>query len=120
MIYQRHVTRQGARTRRSSLVDLLDGAVDFVAGELPVIVEIGDDRFHERLAKPGRTFLVAEVVDEDRKRELLRARALVCPFETIPRELFDLVMLVEALAIHGDDEAVDGASSLVGLHWLRH
>src|SRR5947207_15223050 len=61
------------------------------------------------------------MVDEDGERELLRAFALVGPFEAVFGEALDLIVLVEALAVDGDDEAVDGALALVRFHRrLRH
>ena len=60
--------------------------------------------------------LVAEVIEQDRKRELLRAFAFVGPLEAVFGEALDLVVLVEPLAVHRDDEAVDGAFSLIGFH----
>src|SRR5215468_1724729 len=57
--------------------------VDLAAAERPVVVEIGDDLFHERLRQPDRTILVTEMLEQDRQRELLRALALVSPFEPV-------------------------------------
>src|SRR5262249_13207636 len=97
MIYQRHVSdkqRSRAALPQSVLLDLADEGRDQVGAERPVVVEIGDDLLHERLRQPDRALLVAEVLVEDRERELLRAFALVGPFEAILREALNLVVLV--------------------------
>src|SRR6476620_424126 len=92
--------------------------VDLSAGQRPVLVEIGDDRLHERLRERDGAVLVAQVVVENGQSQLLRAFAFIGPFEAIPGEPFDLVVLVERAAVDRHDQSVDGALSLVGLHWL--
>ena len=89
--------------------------IDVLAAERPVVVEIGHHRFHERRRKPDRALLVAEVIVEDRQRQLLRAVALVGPLEAELGEALDLVVLVEPLAVDRDDQPVDGALALIGL-----
>src|SRR5215471_17336339 len=51
-----------------------------------------------------------------RSNRMLRAVALVGPLEAEPGEALDLVVLVQALAIDGDDETVDGTPALVHGH----
>ena len=58
---------------------------------------------------------VAEMIDENRQRELLRAFAFIGPFKAVAGEALDAVMLIERLAVDRDDEPVDGALSLVNL-----
>src|SRR6185437_14612391 len=96
---------------------LANKGVDIVAAKRPVIVEIGDHRLHERLRQGNGAVFVAEVVVENRKRQLLRALPLVGPLESVFGETFDLVVLVEPLAIDRDDETIDGAFSRVGFHY---
>src|SRR5216684_7806231 len=90
--------------------------IDVLAAERPVVVEIGNDRRHERRRKPNGPLLVAEVIIEDRQRQLLRAVALVGPLEAELGEALDLVVLVEPLAVDRDHQAVDGALALIGFH----
>src|SRR5215471_11233764 len=90
--------------------------IDLAAAERPVVVEIGDHRLHERLGERDGARLVAEMVVEDRERELLRAFALVGPLEAVAGEALDLVVLIEPLSVDRDDQAVDGALALVGAH----
>src|SRR5262249_54999420 len=76
--------------------------VDLGAAQCPVVVEISDDRSHERFRQHDGALLVAEIVEQDRQRQLLRALALISPFEAELRQALDLVMLVERLAVHRD------------------
>src|SRR5215472_9470165 len=101
---------------RQVLLGLSDESFDVAGSQRPVIVEVGDHRLHERRGQAYRAHLVAEVVVEDRKRELLRAVALVGPFEAIAGEAIDLIVLVERPAIGRHDQAVDGAPAFVGRH----
>src|SRR5450755_3472167 len=55
------------RPSGSLLFDVFDRPVDFVALQHPVLVEIGDDRFHERLRETKRALLVAKIIDQDRE-----------------------------------------------------
>src|SRR5262249_39070950 len=84
--------------------------------ERPVVVEIGDDSFHERLAERDRAVLIAEVIVEDREGELARAFALVGPFEAVAGVALDLVVLGERPAVDRHAQACDGALSGVGRH----
>src|SRR5262245_3776904 len=79
-----------------------DEGVDLLAGERPIVVEIGDDLFHERLGHSYRALLVAQTIEQNGKRELLRAVALVGPLEAEFGEALDLVVLVEVLAVDRD------------------
>src|SRR5262249_15660216 len=90
MIYQTHVTDKARR--HAALLPSTQKCVDLLAAELPVIVEIGDDRFHERLRQPDGAIRVAEIVVEDRQCQLLRAFALIGPFEPEAGEALDVVM----------------------------
>src|SRR5262249_9702186 len=54
--------------------------VDLVAGERPVVVEIGDHLLHERLGEPDRPLFVAQLLEQDRERELLGTFPLIGPF----------------------------------------
>jgi hypothetical protein len=87
-----------------------DEGVDLLARQFPIVVEIGDDRFHERLRELYRALFVAQAIEENGEGELLRAVSLVGPLEAESGEALDLVVLVQPLAIGRDDEAVDGAS----------
>src|SRR5262249_22160990 len=84
---------------QSDLVGRAHEGGDLGGAERPVVVEIGDDRLHERLGQGDRPLLVTEVVVEDRQRQLVRAFALVGPFEAIPGEALDPVVLVERAAV---------------------
>src|SRR5215831_14472521 len=77
--------------------------VDISAAQRPVVVEIGDDGFHKGLRKRDRALPVAEVVEQDGERQLLRAFALISPFEAELREALHLVMLAERLAVDRDN-----------------
>src|ERR1700730_935395 len=90
--------------------------VDLVAGDRPVVVEIGDDIAHEAYREADGVLSVAEVIKQYREGQLLRALPFVGPFETIFGEALDLIVLVELLAVDGDHEAIDRALSLVRLH----
>jgi hypothetical protein len=90
--------------------------VDLVAGDRPVVVEIGDDIAHETFREADGALSVAEVIKQYREGQLLRALPFVGPFETIFGEALDLIVLVELLAVDGDHEAIDRALSLVRLH----
>ena len=89
-------------------------SLDLVSGKSPVVVEVGDDFLHERLGKPDGAFLVAEMIVQDRQRELLRILALIGPFKTEFGEALDIVVLVEAPAVDGHHQAIDGPLSRVG------
>src|SRR5947208_8275020 len=93
-----------------------DEAVDLFARELPVVVEIGDHRFHEWFAELDRPLLVAQAIEQDGERKLLRAVALVAPLETESGEPLDLVVLVELCAADRYDETIDRALALVDAH----
>src|SRR5215467_8020727 len=54
---------------QSDLVGLAHEGGDLRGAERPVLVEIGDNRFHERPGQPNRPLLVAKVVVENRQRE---------------------------------------------------
>src|SRR5581483_6499945 len=123
MIYQRHVSNKRPNLRDRALCSpassrgaLLEKSVDIGAGQRPVIIQIGDDRLHERLRQRDGELLVAEVVVKDRECQLLRALALVGPLEAIFGEALDLVMLVELLAVDGHDEAVDRSFPFIDFH----
>src|SRR6516164_6404009 len=93
--------------------------LDLRIRQRPVVVEIRDDLLHEWLRQRDRALLVGEVIVENCESELLRAFALVGPFEAVPGQTLDLVMLVKTLAIDRDDETVDRALSLICLHGAR-
>src|SRR5215813_13417034 len=110
----RHVSdkqRLRAAPSHSALLGLADESRYLFGAERPVVVEIGDDRLHERLGEADRPLLVAQVLVEDRQRELLRAFALIGPFEAIPGEALDVIMLVELPAVDRHDQPIDGALS---------
>jgi len=54
--------------------------------------------------------------ERDSQRELVRAVALVGPFEAEFGEALDLVMLAKRTPVHGHHEAVDSAFAFVSLH----
>ena len=93
-------TSDGGRARRAQLAVTL-GAQESCRSrrsrQRPIVVEIGDDRLHERLRQRDRALLVAQVIEQDRERELLRAFALIGPLEAVFGEPLDLVVLVERL-----------------------
>src|SRR6059058_3123229 len=89
-----------------------DEGVDLFARERPVVVEIGDHRFHEWFAELDRPLLVAQAIEQDGERKLLRAVALVAPLETESGEPLDLVVLVELCAVDRYDETIDRALAL--------
>ena len=60
--------------------------------------------------------IIAEMIGQDRQRELLRALALIGPFEAEPGETLDLVMFRERPAVHGHDQTIDGAFAFIGCH----
>src|SRR5438034_1392216 len=93
-----------------------DEAVDLFARELPVVVEIGDHRFHEWFAQLDRPLLVAQAIEQDGERKLLRAVALVAPLETESGEALDLVVLVELFAVDRHDESIEREIRLVDTH----
>src|ERR1700730_5126180 len=102
--------------RRSVLCVLAEISGDFIAGEHPIVVEIGDYVFHVWRRQCDGATAVAEIIEQDRQRELPRAFAVIGPFEAIFGETLDLVMLRQAIAVDGDDEAIDGALALVAFH----
>src|SRR5215469_6526380 len=79
------------------LLGFADERRDLLGPQRPVVVEIRDHLFHERRRQLDRALLVAEVIVQDRQRELARALALVGPFESIAGEPLDLVPRVERL-----------------------
>src|SRR5262245_41885011 len=94
MIYQTHVTNKqeyaaldfpcGLESRRGLGRDAAaQEAVDLRPCQGPIIVEVGDDGLHEWLRERDGALLVAQVIIEDRKRQLLRAVAFVRPFESV-------------------------------------
>ena len=95
-----------------------NGALDFLVCQRPVIVEISDHCFHERFGETDSAVLVAEMVVEDGKRKLLRARPFIRPLEPPFGELLDFVMLAERAAVDRYNEAVDTSLALVGFHGL--
>src|SRR6185437_9292176 len=62
----RLATLSGDRLFRNEIIDIC-------AGQHPVIVQIGDDHAHEQVGEIDGAKAVAEVVVEDRQRQLLRA-----------------------------------------------
>src|SRR5499433_4529611 len=94
----------------------VDESVDLFAAQLPVIVEIGDHRFHEWLAELDRLLLVAKAIEQDGERKLLRAPTLVAPLEAEFGEAVDLVVLVELFAVDRHDEAIDRTLALIHAH----
>src|SRR5262245_20453102 len=130
MIYQTHVTNKqehaaldfpcGLESRRGSGREAgAQEAVDLRRCQRPIIVEVGDDGLHEGLRERDRALLVAQVVIENRERQLLRAVPFVRPFESVFGDTLDLVVLAERVAVNRHHQAVDGAASLVRLHDLR-
>jgi hypothetical protein len=105
-----------SKGQRKSSTHVRDGALNFLFGQRPVIIEIGDHFPHERLGEFDRAVLIAEVILENCQRQLLRARAFISPFESPLGELLDVVMLAEPMAIDGDLKTVDISCSLIGLH----
>src|SRR5262245_34382746 len=91
-------------------------SVDLLARQFPIVIEVGDDRFHERLGKVYRALLVAQTIEQNGQRKLLRAVALVGPLEAESGEALDLVVLVQLLAVDRDDKTVDRAPALVYGH----
>src|SRR5579863_3568805 len=91
--------------------------LDVVAGEPPIVVEIGDHVFHERLRQRDGAFAVAGMLEQNRQRQLLRAGSLISPFETALGELPDVVVRRQRRAVDGDDKSVHGAPALVGFHF---
>src|SRR5262247_2105868 len=93
-----------------------DEGVDLLARQFPIVIEVGDNRFHEWLGELYRALLVAQTIEQNGEGELLRAFALVGPLEAESGEALDVVVLVEPLAVDRDDEAVDRAPALVDGH----
>src|SRR6266536_414493 len=102
MIYQTHVSnKHGAcpldlTCRLESHGSLRRDAgaqetVDLRPCQRPIIVEVGNDSLHERFRERDGALLVAQVIVEDRQRQLLRAFTFVGPFEAVFGEAFDLV-----------------------------
>ena len=60
-----------------------DRLVEIGRGELPFIVEIGDDAAHERRVQRLRGSGVAQVVIEQRERQLRRLGPLIAPFKAV-------------------------------------
>src|SRR5262249_2224355 len=97
----------------------LQESVDVRACETPVVVEIGDHRFHERFRQQYGAFLVAQVIVENCEGQLLRALTLVRPLKTGFRETLYLVMLGQGLAVSRNHKPVNRAFSLVCFHGAR-
>src|SRR5215831_12000351 len=97
-------------------VPIRDGALHLRAGQRPVVIQIGDHLSHEWLGERDRAIFVAEMIVENGKSQLLRARAFVGPLEAPFGELLNFVMLGQPTAIHCDFKTVDVACSLIGLH----
>ena len=76
-----------------------DEGVDLLARQFPIVIEVGDDRFHERLGELYCELLVAQTIEQNGQRKLLRALALVGPLEAESGEALDLVVLVQLLAV---------------------
>lgn len=97
-------------------LDLGDRFVDVGAGQHPIIVEIGDHLLHEAIREPDGAGLVAEVIVEDRQRQLLRALAFVGPLEAPGREGVDIIVLGEFARVDRDQEPVERAFAFIGFH----
>src|SRR5215510_14309267 len=69
-----------------------DEGVDLLARQFPIVIEVGDDRFHERPGKLYRALPVAQTIEQNGERKLLRAVALVGPLEAESGEALDLVV----------------------------
>ena len=63
-----------------------------------------------------RGSVVAEMVGEQRQRELARLRALVAPLKSIPGELPHLQARIERAAVDGHLDTVDGSISQIVFH----
>src|SRR5262249_39721139 len=85
-------------------------------GQFPGIVEFGDHGAHERRVERERAGVVAEMVGEQRQRELGRAAALVGPFEPGRRQALQVITWVERRAVDGDFGAGETAAADIGLH----
>src|SRR6185503_4823595 len=94
--------RSGSRLSGNEIIDIR-------AAEPPVIVEIGNYGAHEQVGQVDGAQGVAEMVEKDRQRQLLRALPLIGPLEAVFGEALDLVVLRQWLAVDGHDEAVNGA-----------
>src|SRR5262245_32643217 len=90
--------------------------IDLLTAERPVVVEVGDNSLHEGLREPNGAVLVAEVIVEDRQRQLLRALALIGPFEAVAGETLDVIVLIEPLAVDRHNQAIDRPLPLICLH----
>src|SRR5215831_13520336 len=63
-------------------------SVDFRRCQRPVIVEVGNDGLHERFREGDGALLVAQMIVQDRERQLLRAFTFVGPFKAVFGEAF--------------------------------
>src|ERR1700733_4467123 len=55
--------------------------VDLIAGQLPIVIKVGDHVVHERIGHGDGTFFIAQVVEQDGQRQLPRTGPIVGPFE---------------------------------------
>src|SRR5579863_234973 len=107
-----------SRDRSVSSADAFERRVDLGGGQLPGIVEIGDDGAHERFVERERLGVVAEMVGKQRERQLRRAVALIGPLETGRRQAFQIEARIEWLAVYGHLRPGEAAAPDIGLHTL--
>src|SRR5262245_42617124 len=91
-------------------------AVDVGRGQLPVVLEVGDDLAHEAVLQRRSFLVVTEMIDKKGEGELRRRRAFIAPFEPTGRIAMALHLIVERLAIDGHDNPIDGAVAGISLH----
>ena len=87
-----------------------------VAGQLPRVVQLGHHIAHERLGQRQRALRIAEMVGQQRQRQLPRTIAFIGPFKSHAAEPLDVVARIEQCAIHRDHRAVQAAASRIDLH----
>ena len=82
----------------------------------PRIVQLGHDAAHEGFRQRQGALRIAEVIGEQRQRQLPRAVAFVGPFESHAAEPMDVEARIERHAIHRHHRTVETAAALIHLH----
>src|ERR1700733_5351803 len=86
------------------------------ARQTPRIVQLSHDVAHEVLGQRQRALRIAEVVSQQRQRQLPWTVALIGPLEAHPAETADVETRVQQLTIDRHHRAIETAAALVDLH----
>ena len=89
------------------MLDLPQRGIDFIAGQAPGVVQFGHHPPHEAFGQRQGPLRIAQVIGQQRQRQLPRAVALIGPLEPHPAEPPHIEARIERRAVHRHHRAVE-------------